>query len=178
MSTVCPGRRRPWSEGSQRGGSSRCCCCCRCWRLEVHFAPSGLTSRRLLFFCPPLSGCQAEWRLLLCAVVFSFIQPSKRTPFRGGLEDGRRRRRRSSIRSSIVTPIGMEVQDVSGEEEATTAPIDVFFALEESRHWVLALASSLGILPLLKSFKGLHLVSFQTQHRFTTLSWYARWNIS
>lgn len=52
------------------------------------------------------------------------------------MEDGRRRRRRSrkrtgrGVRSSIVTPIGMEVQDVSGEEEATTAGVDVFFALE------------------------------------------------
>lgn len=28
-----------------------------------------------------------------CVVVFSFVQPSKRTPFRGGFEDGRRWRR-------------------------------------------------------------------------------------
>lgn len=68
--------------------------------------PSALTSRCLLsfffFFRPPLSGCQAEWRLLLCAVVFSFIQPSKRTPFRGGLEDGRRRSRRHGEGDEIL----------------------------------------------------------------------------
>lgn len=61
-------------------------------------------------------GCQDKWRLLLSAVVFSFIQPSKRTPFRGGLVDGRRRRRsrvdgegRGGVWPTIVTPIGKEV---------------------------------------------------------------------
>lgn len=38
--------------------------------------------RILLFF--GVRCCHADWRQLLCAVVFSFIQPSKRTPFRRG----------------------------------------------------------------------------------------------
>lgn len=71
MSTVRPGRRRPWSEGSQRGGSSRCwwCCCCCCWRLEVHFAPSGLTSRRLLFLPPSLGLSSRVATAPLCGSV-------------------------------------------------------------------------------------------------------------
>lgn len=71
---VRPGRRRPWSEGSREKLR-------RCARgleedFEEHFAPRLPDS---LFF--GARCCPAEWRQLLCAVVFSFIQPSKRTPF-------------------------------------------------------------------------------------------------
>lgn len=92
-------RTRPWSMGAQlqredeegKGGG----------RL-------GMCAPRRLWLVP---GCGAEWRLLFSVVVFSFIQPSRRTPFRGGLVDGRRR---STVeggggRPTIVTPTGMEV---------------------------------------------------------------------
>ena len=49
-----------------------------------------------------------EWRLVLSALVFSSIQPSKSTPFRGGLVDGRRRSGRGVGCTTILTPIGME----------------------------------------------------------------------
>lgn len=50
------------------------------WRKTLK--STSLPGCRILWFFFGARCCQAEWRQLLCAVVFSFIQPSKRTPFR------------------------------------------------------------------------------------------------
>lgn len=85
ISTVFPWRIRPWRGSAQREGRMG-----ETWGCS----PSGLQTL--------VPGCQAEWRLVLSAVVYSLIQPSKRTPFRGGLVDGRRRSAVSGRGGQIV----------------------------------------------------------------------------